>query len=57
MFDRLQKEPEKVSADLGLCKTDYPLALIQKWITSAFATLAMENYPYAIALFPAWPSW
>ena len=29
--------------------------LLQLWIESAFATLVMENYPFAVDPFPAWP--
>lgn len=44
-----------ISQELGLCSTYESFDLLQLWVESAFATLAMENYPYAIDPFPAWP--
>lgn len=49
-----------MSSRLGLCNPAkaaemYKFDLIQLWAESAFATLVMENYPYAIEPFPAWP--
>lgn len=44
-----------VSQQLGLCTVMESFDLVQLWIESGFATLVMENYPYAVDPFPAWP--
>jgi len=52
---RTENGPERISAQLGLCTTIESADLLQLWIESAFATLVMENYPFAVDPFPAWP--
>ena len=49
------------AASLGLCDAlpllspDRSFRLLQLWAENAFATLGMEDYPYPVAPFPAWP--
>ena len=50
---------EQLSAELGLCTTIGEGAdqqrLLNLWIENAFASLGMENYPYAIGDLPPFP--
>jgi len=50
---------EQLSAELGLCSTIGEGAdeqrLLNLWIENAFASLGMENYPYAIGDLPPFP--
>lgn len=46
---------QDISRRLNLCSEMESFDLVQLWAESAFATLVMENYPYAVDPFPAWP--
>jgi len=52
-------ERATIQEQLNLCSpvgnTTDDLNLILLWVENAFATLGMENYPYAVAPFPAAP--
>lgn len=49
----------EIQQSLRLCSpinsTSEQLRLIDLWIENAFASLGMENYPYAIGDLPAYP--
>lgn len=50
---------QQIQEDLKLCTplvgSDKELRLLNLWIENAFASLGMENYPYSIPPYPAYP--
>merc|ERR1712137_573871 len=59
MFNSGNSGRQQMSQDLRLCtpvgSSKDDLRLVNLWIENAFASLGMENYPYAIGDLPAYP--